>query len=281
MRISMLIYAICLPLLTITILISGCSSSTQSTTIDLIFRYDDYSATSDLDFSYKLLSVLDRYQTPVLFGIIPITEANNEYHDPAIFNNELLPINEENVLFLRRGIDSGLIDIAMHGYSHQNNNGEEASEFTNLDLQSQMERLSAGKAILEENIGHDVSIFIPPWNEYDHNTLIALEQLGFTAISARGRGVRSNEVNLSYFPFSCTLENLRNGIDQVNVEKKEHVTVIVLFHEYEFKDNSTEEGIITFKDFSRLLRWINKQQNIRIIHLSEANSPNLDLFYCP
>ncbi len=281
MKIYNFLLYFCLPVFITAFLVIGCTKTPQPTKIDLIFRYDDYSATSDSDFSNELMSVLEQYQTPVIFGIIPNTEANNRYHDPAIIDDQLVMITEENVTFIKRGVETGLVDVAMHGYSHQNNNTEEASEFTNLDLSSQIERLSRGKAILEKNLGQQILIFVPPWNEYDHNTLIALDQLGFRIISARGRGVRSDQVNLNYYPFSCTLENIKSGITQARDEKREHVTMIVLFHEYEFIENSTEEGFITIQELSRLLRWINHQKDIRIIHMREANPNHLDLMYCP
>ena len=134
---------------------------------------------------------------------------------------------------------------------------------------------------MENIINAQVTIFVPPWNEYDLNTLLAIDKLGFRIISARGRGVRSDQVDLIYLPFSCTLENLTDGIKKSRKTDKDSILLIVLMHEYEFLEFSSPDAIISFKDFSNTMKWLNRQGDVKIITLEEAVKFRNDLFYCP
>ena len=79
--------------------------------------------------------------------------------------------------------------IAMHGYQHkyaQENGGilkiHAKSEFAGLPHQEQYDKIKKGKEILE-NHGIKTDIFIAPGHSFDKNTLKALKENGFNAIS--------------------------------------------------------------------------------------------------
>lgn len=277
-RYQSLIIIICL----VTLLsILGCTNPPRSDQrIHIVFRYDDYSVGSNHEFTTKLLDLFRKYDASITFGVTPFSEPNNQYHDPLIRQDQIIPLTDENEELLRKGLAEERIEIALHGYSHQNNNGEKATEFSGLDYNSQLERLTKGKSFLEQVVNSSVSIFIPPWNDYDLNTLLALDELGFSIISARGRGVRSDQAGLAYLPFSCTLENLEQGMTKARETDKEDILLVVLLHEYEFTDFSHPDAFISFKDFSKMMKWLSRQKEVEIINLEEALNYQHNLVYC-
>lgn len=79
--------------------------------------------------------------------------------------------------------------IAQHGYTHEyltKNGGllnlSGKSEFAGLSYDVQVERLLAGKTIMEKEQVWD-PVFMAPSHSFDTNTLKALKQLGFKAIT--------------------------------------------------------------------------------------------------
>ena len=122
----------------------------------------------------------------ITFGVIPFKVAG-DVHDPA--PQDLLPLDSLKREILKTGFEEGILDIAMHGYAHQANGSEQLSEFANLAYNDQVGLLSKAKEFLQDMTGARVTTFIPPWNTYDLNTLLALEETGFTTISAAKKGM--------------------------------------------------------------------------------------------
>lgn len=260
----------------------GCAKPPATNqTINIVFRYDDYSATSDAAFTDRLLALFRKYDSPITFSVIPMTESNNPLHVPEIRGDTVLPLTQENADLLRRGLAEGVLEVAMHGFSHQNNNGARSSEFTNVAIEKQTADLSKGKNYLESMIGTPVNIFVPPWNSYDLNTLRVLDSLGFSILSANRGGVKSDEVNFTYIPYTCRVSDVKAGVMQARETGGENVLLVVLLHEYEFTDIIGRDGAISFKQFSKLMKWLNEQQDIRIITLQEAADGEYDLVSCP
>ncbi len=194
--------------------LAACSTPpTSSQTINIVFRYDDYSAISDPAFSDKLVSLFREHNAPITFAVIPMTESDNPLHLPEIRSDEVLPLTQANAEFLRAGLADGVLEIAMHGFSHQNNNGARSSEFTNVALEKQLADLTRGKTHLESTIGAAVKTFVPPWNSNDETTLRVLDQLGFTIVSANRGGVKSDQTDITYIPYTCTITNVKEGVE--------------------------------------------------------------------
>lgn len=276
------IISVVIVLVLISLLIAGhVKNSKDNKRIYIVFRYDDYSATSNNEFTVKLLNLFRNYSESITFSVLSYTEPNNPWHDPLIREDDIVPLTLENTELLKTGLAEGSLEIALHGFSHQNHHPQEASEFSGLDFETQLSMLGEAKSHLENIINAQVTIFVPPWNEYDLNTLLAIDKLGFRIISARGRGVRSDQVDLIYLPFSCTLENLTDGIKKSRKTDKDSILLIVLMHEYEFLEFSSPDAIISFKDFSNTMKWLNRQGDVKIITLEEAVKFRNDLFYCP
>lgn len=127
----------------------------------------------------ELVNILKKFWLPCTFGIIPFV-CQVSCHDPR--PQPLLPLSEEKVDLIREAVKAGLIEVALHGFSHQTRGKSfwfGHSEFRGLSPKNQMEKIRTGKEYLERVFGCRVVTFIPPWNSYDQSTIMALEKLHF------------------------------------------------------------------------------------------------------
>ena len=80
-----------------------------------------------------------------------------------------------------------IIEYGQHGYSHENHgNRAIKTEFAGRSLEEQRNDIENGKKIMESSFGPESStVFSPPWNRCDMNTLRVLEELGFKILSSK------------------------------------------------------------------------------------------------
>lgn len=142
-------------------------------------RLDDI--TADMDFArfYQVKEILDKYGVKPLIGVVPDNQDDN------------LHKQEPNADFWEvvKGLQNEGWSIAQHGYQHVYEtksggilNMNSYSEFAGLSKECQIEKLSAGKAILNQ-AGIYTDIFMAPAHSYDANTLEALQETGFTCVT--------------------------------------------------------------------------------------------------
>ncbi len=164
----------------------GCLSNEP---ITIVIRNDDINVVSNPQWEQKLLDLFIARQIPQSVGFIPQISSHMQFHAGA----ERHDIDElpEIVALYAPLIETGIIDPALHGQTHQNNylhagdqlTPSQSSEFSGLPMEVQKKMLQTGKEVLENTLQHPISVFIPPWNNLDDNTVLALEQLGFVGIS--------------------------------------------------------------------------------------------------
>ena len=127
--------------------------------INLVFRFDDYSALSATALEINIIDTFRKRDSSITFSVIPYV-TSGDVHNPD--PQDRIPLDATKGALLKTAFEEGVVDIALHGYSHQTNDAEHWSEFTGLDNQTQREKLIQGKALLEEMIDAPVTIFIPP-----------------------------------------------------------------------------------------------------------------------
>lgn len=242
--------------------------------INLVFRYDDYSANSVTGAELKIIEAFRKHAVPITFGIIPFKVAG-DVHDPSA--QDLLPLDSVKAKILRTAFEEGILEISLHGYSHQTNSREQLSEFANLDYPEQVDRLARGKTYLQDLTGARVITFLPPWNTYDLNTLSALEETGFSMLSANKKGLVDKGSNLRFLPVSCGLTELQEAVKAARKSSDNQPLVVALLHDYDFLDINKDLGVISYREFFELIDWANAQEDIRIISLSEAGEVIGDL----
>ncbi|MFC1727369.1 DUF2334 domain-containing protein, partial [Patescibacteria group bacterium] len=74
------------------------------------------------------------------------------------------------------------LEIALHGWDHQNN----PPEFAEISEEEAYLRLTQGKNVLEEIFDDSIITFIPPHNQYSPEAKKALENTGFKVVSSEG-----------------------------------------------------------------------------------------------
>lgn len=181
---------------TVTVLISlTIKSKVCASEIIVVFRNDDICAFSDVVHEKTVMRFFEKHGIPQIFGIIP--NVAEDIRNERCSRYHLLSENEQLLQMLRKWYKQGLIEIALHGYTHKTNllhptkvlgtyspvNPEGYSEFRGLPYKEQLYRIEQGKKLLEGYFHVPIKIFIPPWNSYDNNTLIALRTLNFNCIS--------------------------------------------------------------------------------------------------
>lgn len=235
--------------------------------INIVFRLDDYSARSSLDMELKVIDLFRKNKASITFGVIPCLCARDVY-DPT--PQESLCLGETKGEVLKAAAAEGVVEIALHGYAHQTNNVKRHTEFAGLDYRRQVEKIAAGRALLEKLTGAKITTFIPPWNQYDGDTLRALEELGFANISAS----LSQEViagsRLRFLPETCDLLRLRRAFSAAKKSLMSQPVIAVAFHLFEILEVDKERGRISFGELSELVNWLGQAADVRLMSVDKA-----------
>ena len=193
-----------------------------------LLRFDDICPTMDWDQWNRAVELMDKYDIKPLIGVIPSCA------------DQKLDINPERGDFWQyiKSLQEKGYAIAMHGFEHVYRTKSKGlvgvsnqSEFAGLSYESQYRMLEEGKKIMQEN-GVDTDIFFAPSHSYDHNTLKALNELGFRWLSD-GKGLKANRYKeLKLLP--C----INHAIPKKRLGK--YITVVCHTHEWAKKDEFGE-----------------------------------------
>ena len=245
--------------------------------IKMVFRYDDYLLISS-SLSDSILNIFQKNKIPLCIGIIPFDSSGS-----LIYKLSPNQIND-----LRSRINRNEVEVALHGFNHLNElthrflTRTTYSEFASVDYDRQYEKLAKGKRTLDTLLQINTTIFIPPFNTYDYNTLKALEALKFEIISGSLHGP-SNSESIKYIP--ATYEDFSELSKIIDKSKDKNVTIIIYFHSYSFKEGSPGtsgdfSSILTLDQLDSILGWINKQDIsfYSFSDLSVTENYNSDLY---
>jgi peptidoglycan/xylan/chitin deacetylase (PgdA/CDA1 family) len=268
--------AVFLILFVIMIMCSGCGAQPKNDKdVYVVFRYDDYSSNSDTEIELKIINTFRSINAPITFGVIPYSFLGDTYDGSTNVGG---PLPTKKTEFLKEGIAEGILEIGMHGFNHQNNNSNQSSEFSGLDYENQFEKLKKGKSYLESILGLPITIFIPPWQSYDLNTLRALEVLNFSTLSAYKNGGEAEKTsNLNFIPSTCFLSDLKTGVIAAREVSFNQPLLVVLLHDDDFVEVAGVKGSTTHKEFSDLMSWLVLQNDVKIISMSQAKEIIKDL----
>ena len=246
--------------------------------INLVLRLDDFSEKSNIDFELQLVKMLKKYNLKCTFGVIPFV-CNDRYD---FKDQNYTSITESKFNQLNYEIDTGVIEIALHGFAHQTKKnrmyGHVPTEFYGVNYSSQLSLLKKGKNHIESIINTGIDIFIPPWNTYDENTLKALNELAFKGISTGKRcGPVDKESELKYLPGTCKISELRDTIKNLELLECQDPFIVVWFHEYDFYDVDSQKGIMNLEELDQLFEWVSSKVNIKSRTIGESMNTYLTL----
>lgn len=263
----------------IVFLLTGCDPSAPNKSVSIIFRYDDYSAESNTNVEQSLIELFRQNDMPITFSVIPYVVAGNP-EDQSKQALHALP--REKAEILKKAEIEGVVNLAIHGYSHQTIQQRPFSEFAGLNYHSQLTRMLLGKTYIEWLVGAPVTVFVPPWNRFDRNTILAMQVLGFTTLSASTSAESFDGSKLDLLPTpcsplkrcilsipaTCSIYFLKDCILAALEEDYQQPTIVVLVHSYDFIEGDPEKGFTSLFDFSELLHWLQEQPDIKVIPMS-------------
>lgn len=217
-------------------------------------RLDDITPDMDWERFFKFKALLDRYQVKPLIGIIP------DNRDDSIGKRSSLKEHGQKAgkaeipsdfwEYVKKLEESGWVP-AMHGFQHVYTTRKGGlfplnnfSEFAGVSFAAQKEMLQKGKDLLKEK-GVETDIFMAPAHSYDRNTLKALKEVGFKALTD-GFGDKPYIMEgLKFYPVSFNLSR--------TFQKEEgYSTMVVHTGTVSEKDLERYEGYFRRQD----VQWI-------------------------
>ena len=258
--------------------VSGCGPQTrQAQEVTVVFRYDDYSTTSPTKTEGRLIASFQRHHVPCTFAVVPFVCAEDPL-DPR--PQGLLPLDSVKAEMLKKAAAGGVVEVALHGYSHQmaRTDSDERSEFSGLPYEEQARKLAEGKAYLEKLLGFRLHVFVPPFNSYDLRTLRAVEQLGFRILSARPDVETAEGSRLRFIPRTCNVDHVRAAVTAGRAGGTSQPLIVVVLHPYDLVEVDRKRGRISHDELEELLTWITSQPDVRVQSMGEVADliPKLD-----
>ncbi|MDE6203153.1 MAG: DUF2334 domain-containing protein, partial [Lachnospiraceae bacterium] len=191
--------------------------------------------------------LLDQYQVKPLIGVVPDNRDENlvrkESRGPEDFWAYIKELEKEGWV------------MAMHGFRHiytTDRGGifplNNFSEFAGVPYERQREMLAAGKGMLEEK-GIQTDIFMAPAHSYDGNTLKALKDTGFWALTDGFGDYPYRFQGLTFFPISFQL-------GRTFKKKKGYSTMVVHTGTVSEKDLERYKGYFENKN----VQWISYKE---------------------
>ncbi len=252
--------------------------------VRVLLRYDDFTRTSSFALEEKLFRSLDRMGVPILVGAVPFPGA--PYPEiSATPVRQKADLGPEKIALLRDLAHKRHIEVALHGYSHRNNSagGTLASEFAGLTLDRQRQLLMLGKSAFEATFGVPIRTFIPPYNTCDETTVSALEQTGFTVLSA-GAWQAQRDAAIAFVPETTYPQQMKQAIRNALREQSGTSMVVVVMHNFDFVEDA--EPLPSFRkaaakiDSATLLadiQWAKQQPGLTFVSVEDLLGSREDL----
>ncbi len=252
--------------LVLLVLALAATGPVQAAEVTVVFRYDDYSARSNTDLEVRLIDAFGRRGIPLVIGAIPCFRATGPD------DGQTLPSDKADIL--REAARAGIVDVGVHGYSHLKTGWW--TELAGLPYEEQLFRLRRGRELLHEAVGIEAETFIPPYNAYDHLTLRAMEQLGYTCLCA-GKLGRLDDGSLRFLPSTCGLADARRSIESATRAGDSRI-VVILFHGFDLVPSAPESpDFLGWTAFEELLDWVVRRQDVAVRSIRELLDSDVDL----
>ncbi len=193
----------------------------------LTIRLDDVTPDMDMQKFDSFCALMDRYDIQPLLGIIPDCR-DKSLLQPDTDTPEGARRAEAFWKRMKALEDKGYV-LAMHGDTHAYTTRaaglfplNRQSEFAGLSLAEQTEKIAHGKHCLEEQ-GIHTEIFMAPSHTFDRNTIRALLENGFTAITDGFGDCPYSAFGIIFYPISFLRKRSikrAQAIDTEEVKKK-------------------------------------------------------------
>lgn len=246
--------------------------------IILAFRNDDFGGYdsawrsnkqifwTDIETERRSLDIFAQYNVPQTYGVVP--KRVGDVYSESASDYRSLDEDSEHFQLMKDAVKSGLVEVALHGFNHLDLNPKEPSEFRGRPYTEQLQKITQGKALLEEWFNQDISVFIPPWNTYDLGTIQAMRSAGLNVLSAHRQSVVSVEelADVLFIPSTCTLMNLETVL-RYAMDKDGIQFIIVMYHSHNISDNYP-----SFSELESIVQNVATAPDIEVMTLGEIAS---------
>lgn len=132
---------------------------------------------------------------------------------------------------LKAGLTRNLFEVCLHGYNHTNHGPDFAlSEFARVPLRKQKEWIEAGKRRIMDVTGSTPIVFVPPFNAWDANTVVAMKENGLWVLSAEADSFPSDN-QVHSIPYTVTPKDLMILLEARALDGRKLVTLNVHPHD--------------------------------------------------
>lgn len=241
----------------------ACAS--QVAPITVVFRCDDYSSHSSTETELKIIDAFRQRDLRCSFMVIP----NSRYD----------PIPPDKIGILNKALDEGAVDAGLHGFTHKVLQTPYSSEFRGVYYREQEHRIAEGKAMLELWTARRITVFAPPYDSYDLDTVSILEKHGFTCLAASLGGDALASSKIKMLPVLCNLGDVRHEVELARKAASGTPTmVIAITHAHEIADKDPRPDQYSFVLLTSTLDWLKEQKDVRVLSISQAleTIPDLD-----
>lgn len=217
--------------------------------------------------AFRLDDIQDHYLDTVNMQVMKIFQEKNIPLNIGIVGN-LFGHDKPLVAFIKNSInDSGSkLNVSNHGWNHE--------DFRRFNINNQSLFIKKTNDKIYNLLGIRPSIFIPPFNVFNNDTLIALRQNGMKYISSspdRDPGPYGISLQNMPYHFPSTAFTGDNNetywfglshnktLNQIDKSLKQYGFAVVGMHPYEFSDKhnysykpfflTEKEGTFVYKDF--------------------------------
>lgn len=213
-------------------------------------RLDDITPDMDWERFLKFKALLDRYQVKPLIGVVPDNRDEN-------LKKEAESVEGRPVDFWAyvKELQKEGWEVAMHGYRHvySTNKGglfplNNFSEFAGVPFEEQKRMLAEGKKMFSEK-GIETDIFMAPAHSYDKNTLKALKETGFKALTDGFGNKPYRWQGLTFYPISFRLSS--------TLKKKSGYSTMVIH-----TGTVTEKELVQYENYFKRdgIEWISYKE---------------------
>jgi peptidoglycan/xylan/chitin deacetylase (PgdA/CDA1 family) len=226
--------------------------------IRVALRFDDPSVATDHELEVAIFALLERYAIPATVAATPFHRQGEAYQ----------ALSTDNAPHLIAAHHKGIIEIALHGYSHEQRSSTRRggeSEFAGLAANEQARLISEGRDLLASIFGCDITGFVPPWNTCDTTTLETVRDLGFQYVSA---GFETPSVRkLTWLPRTCQFKNIVVAVEEARRYAWSRPLIIAVMHHYDFRELGSTQTHFDLTGLQERLAWLVAQQDLQIVTL--------------
>lgn len=219
----------------------------------VLFRNDDPGPWTDPDVLRRVDDVFAERDVPLTHGIVARdTDRNEELGPEHPVCRYLTGLADE------RGEQIG---FAVHGYTHDRTTSVRwGSEFAGLSVDRQRRRIETATEIVESCLDAELSVFVPPFNTYDEQTVAVLRDAGFSLVSGGeyfqeahfGRRGFWRDDGIVHLPTNLSMEDWETetvrdaGALRTEFDRNQAVESInvVMLHYYFYDDAEARETLV-------------------------------------